>query len=138
MGTDAYRRFIRALNQLEDWHADSVRATDIRPIGSGQHDAGHAILLRNKYPGPDWRRLWVAACGDRDAQLAILTAVEDELYGLSHGPSRAGKASGLHRGTEEFRRAVAHEPGSLRKVARKFGISHTEVRRIRLREVTNV
>ena len=133
MGKDAATHFFSVLRQLEDWYADDVRATDIRPLGSGHAGApGHRILRANRYPGPDWRKLYGAACGDPDAQAGIVKAVEDELYGLSHGPSLAGPASGLHRGTAEFRRAVGMADGSLRAVARRFGISHTQVRRLRL------
>lgn len=131
MGTDA-RYFLSLVTQLEDWHADDVRATDIRPLGSGaQTPSGHRILRRNRYPGPDWRRLYRAAGGNPDAQTHLIKAVEDELYGLSHSPSLSSPASGLHRGTAEWRRAIAMADGSLRAVARRFGISHVEVRRYR-------
>lgn len=122
--------FDRLLGQLEDWHADSVRARAY-DAGGSTPEPGHAILLRNRYPGPNWRKLWNEAQDDV-ARAAILRALEDEFYGLSHGPSQSGPASGLHRGTKEWRRAVASADGSLRAVARRFGISHTEVRRLRL------
>lgn len=131
MGTDAYSEFARLLRQLEDWYADSVRAItyDAAP---GTHETGHAVLLRKRYPGPDWRAEWAHAANNPIMQAAILRSLEDELYGLTHGPSQAGPASGLHRGTSEWRLAVGQADGSLRTVARRFGISHTEVRRLRL------
>jgi hypothetical protein len=129
------RIFDHLLTQLEDWYADSVRARAYDGGGgSGTREAGHAILLRNRYPGPDWRRLWREAEGDPARQGTLLDAVKDELHGLSHGPSQSSPASGLHAGTQEWRQAVAAADGSLRAVARRFGISHTEVRRIRLQE----
>jgi hypothetical protein len=128
LGQEAFERLLK---QLEDWHADSVRARAYDG-GSGLHEAGHAILLRNKYPGPDWRRLWRDS--DDITREGILRSLEEELYGLDHGPSQSGPASGLHRGTREWRLAVASADGSLRAVARRFGISHTEVRRLRLSE----
>lgn len=129
MSTDARFKFL--LKQLEDWYADDVRAIPIDG-SSGSHEPGHVILRVRKYPGPNWRQRWNVA--DDDERLAILKALEDEIYGLDHGPSMAGPAAGLHRGTLEFRRAVGMADGSLRAVARRFGISHTEVRRIRLEQ----
>lgn len=120
---------------LEDWYADSMqaRAYDADP-GAGTREAGHRVLRVQRYPGPPWRRLWYEADGNPLAEQAIIRALKEEIYGLDHGPSQAGPASGLHRGTREYRRAVAGAEGSLRAVARRFGISHTEVRRIRLQE----
>jgi hypothetical protein len=133
MARDAHQKFLQLVNELEDWYADSVKAQTYE-ARIGSPDAGHAVLLRNRYYGPDWRRLWSAACGDRDAQDGIVHAIEEEIYGISHGPSKVGPASGLYRGTAEWRRAVGVADGSLRAVARRFGISHTEVRRLRLAE----
>lgn len=122
---------------LEDWYADSLkgRAYDADP-GRAASEPGHRVMRAQKYPGPPWRRLWYEANGDLVAQQAIIRALRDEIYGLSHGPSQAGPASGLHKGTREYRRTIAEAPGSLRQVARTYGISHTEVRRIRLQEGT--
>lgn len=126
--------FERYMGALEDWYADDVRAqaydTD---SGSGPHP-GHRILRRGTYPGPNWRREFDLAEDRRDivAQEAINRALADELYGLDHSPSQSGPASGLHRGTREWKRAVGEADGSLRAVARRFGVSHTEVRRLRL------
>lgn len=129
MGTDASTVFHRLLHELEDWYADSVRARAY-DADSAAPEAGHAILMRNKYPGPDWRKLW-RDTSSVDGRMEILRALEDEIYGLSHGPSQASPASGLHRGTREWRLAVGSADGSLRTVARRFGVSHTEVRRLR-------
>lgn len=130
MGKEA--EFLRLLHYLEGWHADSVRARSYDGPGHGSHDAGHAMLLANRYPGPNWRQLWRAACGDGDARDGLLTALRDEVHGLTHSPSQAGPASGLHPGTQEYREAVRTSDGSTRAVGRRFGISHTEVRRIRM------
>lgn len=130
MGIGKDAEFHRLLHQLEDWYADSVRARAYDE-GGGSPAAEHAVLRVNRYPGPNWRQLWRAACGDHRAQHEILDSLEEELYGLEHAPSKAGPASGLHRGTQEWRLAVASADGSLRAVARRFGISHTEVRRLR-------
>lgn len=123
--------FLRLLTRLEDWYADSVKARAY-DAGGTPPPAEHAVLRRNRYPGPDWRKLWDEAENDL-TRAAILRSLEDELHGLSHGPSRVGPASGLYQGTKEWRCAVAKAEGSLRTVARRFGISHTEVRRLRLR-----
>ena len=133
VGMDAYHRFDRAMTQLEDWYSDSTRAMALDAQGgSGTKEHGHAILRRNQYPGPRWRELWAGLdANDTEGERLIIEAVEDELYGLDHGPSQASPAAGLHRGTAEWRLAVATADGSLRAVARRFGISHTEVRRIR-------
>lgn len=134
---DAYPEFDRLMRGLEDWYADSMRARayDADP-GSGSREAGHRVLRVQSYPGPNWRTLFYEASRHEDlvAQQAIIRALREEIYGLDHGPSQAGPASGLHRGTREYRQAVANAEGSLRQVARRFGISHTEVRRIRLQE----
>lgn len=129
MGKDATDIvFERLVRQLEDWHADDVKARAY-DTGGSPAEAGHAILHRRRYPGPNWRRAWSDPHADRRA---ILLDLEDEIYGLSHSPSQASPASGHHRGTTEWRQAVADADGSLRAVARRFGISHTEVRRIRM------
>lgn len=126
-------RFDRLMSALEDWYSDSTRAMALDAQGgSGTKEHGHAILRRNKYPGPDWRGAWAALDPfDTEGERLIIEALEEEIYGLSHSPSKAGPASGLHRGTSEWRMAVASADGSLRAVARRFGLSHTEVRRIR-------
>lgn len=131
-GVTPYTEFDRLMTALEDWYADSTRAQSYDGPGHGARKPGHAILLRNEYPGPQWRRLWYEADDDPVAQAAIINSIEEELYGLSHSPSRAGPSSGLHRGTKEWALAVASADGSLRAVARRFGVSHTEVRRQRL------
>lgn len=130
---DAYPEFDRLMGALEDWYADSTKAQafDSQP-GPASGSPGHRILRKGRYPGPQWRRLWYETDEDPVAQAAIIRSLEEELYGISHGPSQSGPASGLHRGTVEWGRAVAASDGSLRAVARRFGVSHTEVRRQRL------
>lgn len=129
--------FERQMRALEDWYADSTRA-QAYDVGSGPVDGsasgGHQVLHVAPYPGPNWRREFrlAARADDLTRAAAINRALEDELYGLDHAPSQSGPASGLHRGTLEWRRAVAEADGSLRAVARRFGISHSEVRRLRL------
>lgn len=125
-----YDEFDRLMSALEDWYADSTRAQAYDGPGHGSSDPGHRILHVNRYPGPPWRRLWAET--NELGRAAILRSLDDELFGLSHGPSRAGPASGLVRGTQEFDRTVARASGSLRAVARRFGVSHTEVRRLRM------
>lgn len=135
VSTDAYTEFDSRMRYLEDWYADSLRATAYdADRGHGASDPGHKVLRANHYPGPAWRRLWYEADGNPVAQAAIINALDEEIYGLSHSPTLASPASGLHRGTREWRTAVATADGSLRAVARRFGISHTEVRRIRIDE----
>lgn len=134
-GDPTYAEFDRLMRELEDWYADSIKARDYDASPS-HGEGGHRILLKNRYPGPPWRRLWFEA-SDPEApnltqQAAIIRSLEEEIYGLTHGPSRSGPASGLHRGTHEFNLAVATAPGSLRQVARTFGLSHTAVRKIKL------
>lgn len=132
---DAYREFDRRMVMLEDWYADSTKAMALDAQGgSGTKEHGHTILRRNPYPGPRWRELWREAHGDPVQQALIIRALDEEIYGLDHGPSMASPAAGLHRGTREWRLAVAHAEGSLRHVGRRYGLSHTEVRRIRLAE----
>jgi hypothetical protein len=136
-GDPRWREFLRLVVQLEDWHADSVRARAYDGAGgSGTREHSHAILRVNRYPGPDWHRLWREAHDVPGAQQAIIDSLRAELHGITHSPSQASPASGLHAGTQEWRLAIAHSEGSLRAVARRFGISHTEVRRIRLQEVS--
>lgn len=136
---DPYAEFDRLMTYLEDWYADSTRAAaPDADRGHGASEAGHRILHANRYPGPRWRYIWKQqAQNDPGQQQLIISALRDEVYGLDHSPSQSGPASGLHRGTKEWRLAVASADGSLRAVARRFGISHTEVARIRA-EVTNV
>lgn len=126
--------FERLMRQLEDWYADSVRA--VAPDADRGHAAspvGHRILHVNSYPGPNWREAWARLDPDDLAgEQAIIRALGEELYGLDHGPSQSGPASGLHRGTREWSLAVASADGSLRAVARRFGVSHSTVRRERL------
>lgn len=130
---DSYELFDGLMTTLEDWYSDSTKAQAYDASkGHGSHDLGHSILRANKYPGPPWRRLWYESDGDPVAQKAIIRALQEEIYGLSHGPSRAGPAGGLHRGTKEWSLALASADGSLRAVGRRFGVSHTEVRRQRL------
>jgi len=135
MGRDAQDEFFALLRHLEGWYADSVRARSYE-AGGGSPPAEHAVLLPNRYPGPNWRQRWRCSAGDAEARAAIIDALKDEVYGLTHGPSQSSPASGLHRGTQEWRTAVAMADGSLRAVARRFGISHTEVRRLRLQHAT--
>lgn len=125
--------FRALLRQLEDWYADSTRAVTYDGPGHGASEPGHRILRVQPYPGPDWRDIWREATDSSNAaaQQAIIRALADELFGLDHGPSQSGPASGLHRGTREWALAVARADGSLRAVGRRFGISHTEVRRLR-------
>lgn len=118
------------MGALEDWYCDGVKAQtyDSSP---GAHDPGHAILRLQPYPGPPWRKLWQET--NELGQAAIIHALRDELYGLSHGPSQAAPAvSGLHPGTAEWKHTVATAEGSLREVARRFGTSHTTVRGLRM------
>lgn len=129
-----YSEFDRLMSGLEDWYRDSVQAQsyDGHP---GSHELGHVILTSQPYPGPPWRALWEEASTHDQPLLTragIIGALEDELYGLSHGPSLASPASGLHPNTEEWRRAIAQHPGSLREVGRRFGVSHTQVKRLRV------
>lgn len=135
---DAYREFDRLMRQLEDWYSDSVRAIALdAQDGAGNHENGHRILHAQKYPGPNWRKLWAQLPADDDAgEQAIISALKDELYGLDHSPSQSGPASGLHSGTQEWKYAIAKADGSLRAVARRFGVSHTTVLRLR-RELAN-
>lgn len=130
---DAYREFDSLMRYLEDWYADSqkARAFDAQ-LGPASGSPGHRVLRANRYPGPPWRRLYYEADDNPVAQAAIIHALEEEIYGLDHSPSKSGPASGLHRGTNEWVLAIAAADGSLRAVARRFGISHTEVRRQRL------
>lgn len=128
---DRDAHFRALLKELEGWYADSVRAMAYDSSG-GSFEAEHVILRVQPYPGPDWRARWHTAADDDQQREGILRALEEELYGLTHGPSQASPASGLHRGTSDWRQAVATADGSLRAVARRYGISHTEVRRIRL------
>jgi hypothetical protein len=132
----AWAEFDRLMRQLEDWFSDSTKAMALdAQSGSGTKEHGHVMLRRNKYPGPNWREEWARLDPmNVEGERAIIEALQEELYGLDHGPSQSGPASGLHRGTEEWRLAVARSDGSLRAVARRFGISHTEVRRIRAQE----
>lgn len=126
--------FQRLYGGLQDWYADDMRARAFdASSGPASGQAGHRILRQGRYQGPPWQRLWdeARAKGNLVAQAAILHALDGEIYGLSHGPSLSGPASGLHRGTREFDLAVASADGSLRAVARRFGVSHTEVRRLR-------
>ena len=123
--------FRALLHQLEDWYADSTRAVTYDGPGHGASEPGHRILRVQPYPGPDWREEWAQCGGSLVCQQAILRALTDELFGLDHGPSQSGPASGLHKGTREWALAVARADGSLRAVGRRFGISHTEVRRLR-------
>jgi hypothetical protein len=124
-----YPAFNRLVNELEDWYRDGVQAQayDGSP---GTHHPGHRILRSQPYPGPNWRRLWAESQGPENDR-AIIESIEAEIYGLSHGPSRSGPASGLHHGTVEWKLAVATAPGTLRSVARTFGVSHTTVRTLR-------
>lgn len=134
------REFHRLMGSLEDWYADSVQAQDYAGNG-GTPTHGHAILCVQPYPGPAWRRLWKETLDHADPLLsraAILRSLEDELFGLSHGPSRVGKASGLHPHTDEWRVEIATAEGSLRAVARRFGVSHTTVRALRLQVAAGV
>ena len=127
--------FDRLIAALEDWYSDSVKAKAFdADTGHASGKPGATMLRANRYPGPPWRRLWDEATATQNlqAQAAILRSLHDEIYGLTHSPSRAGPASGLHRGTQEWSKAIASAPGSLRQVARTFGVSHTEVRRQRL------
>lgn len=123
------------MGALEDWHADDLRARDLAgSSGPSSGVGGHRVLRARSYPGPKWREEWRAAteAGNLVAQEAIIRALRDELYGIDHGPSQSGPASGLFRGTREWKQAVGQADGSLRAVARRFGVSHTEVRRLRL------
>jgi hypothetical protein len=128
-----YTEFDGLMRQLEDWYADDVRAMALDAL-PGANDEGTKVLHVHRYPGPPWRRLWAEAeyHDNLQAQAAIINALEEEIYGLDHSPSNSGPASGLHRGTREWNLAIATADGSLRAVARRFGLSHTEVRRIRL------
>lgn len=130
---DPYDEFNRLMTALEDWYVDSVQARDYN-ASPGTASAGHRILRRNRYPGPPWRAEFAAATreGDPVRQQAIIRAIRDELFGINHSPSQSGPASGLHRGTREWRLAVASADGSLRAVARRFGTTHTTVRRLRV------
>lgn len=122
------------MTRLEDWHADSVKAQDYAG-SSGTHEHGHAILRVQPYPGPNWRAKWAEAerLGDLMRMAQILHLLENELYAIDHGASHASPgASGLYPGTLAWKHAVAHSEGSLRAVARQFGISHTAVRAVRL------
>ena len=135
MTTTQDAEFQALMGYLEGWYADAVKATAYDgPSRSAHTTDGPAPPRVNRYPGPPWRRLYYEADEDPVAKAAIIHALEEEIYGLSHSPSQAGPASGLHHGTQEWRRAVASADGSLRAVARRFGISHTEVRRLRLAE----
>jgi hypothetical protein len=131
------QKFHDLLRQLTDWHSDSVRAQAYDTSGAGAAAPGHAVLRRNNFPGEqEYRRRWAAmqkmdGPAQIEERIAIFNDLEAEIYGLSHGPSRVGPASGLHRGTAEWRLAIAESDGSLRAVARRFGVSHTEVRRLR-------
>lgn len=132
--TDPRAEFERLMGALEDWYVDSVAAVDLDSAGGGSRGVGgHRVLRANKYPGPDWRREFAVQedLANPPGMEAINRALRDELYGLDHGPSRSGPASGLHRGTREWKLAIAQADGSLRAVARRFGVSHTEVRRLR-------
>lgn len=132
---DVYQEFDRKMRALEDWYSDSMQAQAYdAQRGHGAKEHGHVILRAQKYPGPNWRHLWYVADNSPLAQAAILRALTEELYGLDHGPSQAGPASGLHRGTREWKHAIATADGSLRSVGRRFGVSHTEVRRLRIEE----
>lgn len=124
------REFRALLRELEDWYADSTRAITYDGPGHGASEPGHRILRVNLYPGPDWRAEW-RHCASDVCRQAIIRALRDEIFGLDHGPSQSGPASGLHRGTREWVLAVASADGSLRAVGRRFGISHTEVKRLR-------
>lgn len=129
-----YSDFDTLMTRLEDWHADSVKAHDYEG-GSGSVEHGHAILRVQPYPGPNWRAQWAAAerSGDLMRMATILHLLENELYAIDHGASHASpQVSGLYPGTFAWKHAVAHCEGSLRAVARKFGISHTTVRAVRL------
>lgn len=130
-----FREFDTLMTRLEDWYADSVQAQDYAG-SSGSHEHGHAVLRVQPYPGPPWRRLWAAAdrVGDELAQGRILHELENELYAIDHSAYLASPASGLHPGTRAWRDAVANSEGSLREVARKFGVSHTTVRTVRLEQ----
>jgi hypothetical protein len=132
---DPEAEFNRLFGALEDWYVDDVRAREYNGSGGSMAGVGgHRILRANKYPGPPWRSEFAAATSRDDlvGQQAIIRAVRDELFGLGHSPSQSGPASGLHRGTREWRLAVASADGSLRTVARRFGTTHTSVRRLRL------
>lgn len=135
--TSARTEFERLMRALEDWYADDTRALDFAGAsgGSSGHGSGHRVLRKRPYPGPNWREEFQQAEDRNDpvAQEAINAALREELYGLDHGPSKAGPASGLFRGTKEWEWAVAAADGSLRAVARRFGTSHSEVRRLRLK-----
>lgn len=129
-----YSDFDTLMTRLEDWYADSVQAQDYAG-SSGSHEHGHAILRVQPYPGPDWRQRWAEAerLGDYMRLAEILHVLENELYAIDHGASLASPgASGLYPGTYGHRHAMAHSEGSLRQVARRFGVSHTTVRAARL------
>lgn len=129
-------RFVKAWTYLRDWYCDGgqVRARGFAGAGTPTSDPtqGDVVLRCWKYPGPNWVAEWNAQKNNPAGQEAILRALEEEIYGLTHSPSLAGPASGLHKDTAEWRLAVATADGSLRAVARRFGISHTEVRRLRM------
>lgn len=129
-----YSDFDTLMTRLEDWHADSVKAQDYAG-SSGSPEHGHAVLRVQPYPGPNYRKQWAEAerVGDLLRMATILHVLENELYAIDHSPSLASPAaSGLYPGTRAHRHAMATAEGSLRQVARRFGVSHTTVREARL------
>ena len=119
------RQFDELASRLEDWYRDDVQAQSYEG-GPGTTEHGHAVLQSQAYPGAHPRRLWANAQTLVD-RAQIIHDLENELYAISHGASKAGPSSGLHPGTAEFDYAVATAEGSLRAVARRFGVSRRTI-----------
>lgn len=126
-------RFLGALRRLQDWHLDSVKAQTFG--GTAASAPGPRVLQGQSYPGTHaWLGRWGAAGSDEHRE-ELIAAIEDEFYALGMAASRRSAASDgparVFVGTLEHRRLVAASEGSVRQVARLWGISKSCVHRYR-------
>ncbi len=121
-------RFVAALKSLQDWHTDSLKARDYNSPGVSSGKPAARMLRAQEYPSTRTALdRWRGARSDLERE-EIIEDLEAEFYGLGVGPSRKYEE---HPGTVPLRRAIATAGGSLRHVARQFGVSHTTVSRYR-------
>jgi hypothetical protein len=127
---DAEELFFRILARLATWYSDPTKARNLDGAGRS-HPGSRPLWLQEDHPLQahldHWVWLWRRAKSERD-QNEVLQGVAFELKSFGR---RQAPLARLYRGTEDWRRAIAEAPGSLRQVADQWRVSHTSVARFR-------